>query len=271
MKTARCGLFAAPWDLESAGCDPDPDRRRHHGYGAYFLPALRHVGRDGHRLAGGAIDFDGDGRVSLLEAHSRVRIASPTADVPTSTSERWLRHAAPLSGPASAVELPEDDAVIAALAKRLAIDDPAAVAKDRFEAAEKAAKAANHVVATERAAEDVAYHALKAAMLSRWPILDDPWHPHFAALVRSQRGEIMAFMKRSGLWRLWKHRVIATDQAAAKRVAVRTRRAVIERLHRAVETRALAGRLTARGGEPWLYWRQLLRCERFVPKLVQAR
>src|SRR5690606_8221377 len=35
--TERCGLFAAPWDLEATGCDPNPDRATHDGYGLHVL------------------------------------------------------------------------------------------------------------------------------------------------------------------------------------------------------------------------------------------
>jgi hypothetical protein len=269
-RTARCGLFASPWDLESSGCDPDPDRRRHHGFGAYFLPALRAKTRTGERLTRDDIDFDGDDRISLLEAHARVRIASPTADVPTTTSERWLRHAAPLSGPVSPVNMPEDEAVIVAVGRRLGVAEPMTKAKSLFEQAEKSSELTNAAVKTEHAAEDDAYHAVAAAMLGRWPVLDDPWHPKFRELVREERTEIADFIASSPLWRRWTRAVSSTDKATARRHAVRKERAMVERLHRAVQNVELAGRLTARGGPDWLYFKQLMRCERYVPKLAET-
>jgi hypothetical protein len=97
--TGRCGFFATTSDREAAGCDPDPDRRGQDGYGMHFLHALRGRASDDTALQPGQIDFDGDGRITLYEAHSRVRIASRAVDVPTSTSERWLRRAAPRKRP----------------------------------------------------------------------------------------------------------------------------------------------------------------------------
>ena len=86
----HCGLFAAPWDDESSGCDPNPDRRQQESYALHFLHALRGEGRHGDdRLA--AIDLDRDSRVSLREAHAWARIHSRSFDVPTTTSERVLR------------------------------------------------------------------------------------------------------------------------------------------------------------------------------------
>jgi hypothetical protein len=88
LAAGRCGLFAATAEREASGCDPNPDRAAQEGYGLHFLQALQGRDRAG---AVAAIDLDGDGKVSLLEAHARARIASAGIDVPTSTSERWLR------------------------------------------------------------------------------------------------------------------------------------------------------------------------------------
>ncbi len=59
----RCGLFAAPWDLEATGCDPNPDRAAQEGYGLHFLNALRGSDRDGKPLPLPAVDLDGDGDI----------------------------------------------------------------------------------------------------------------------------------------------------------------------------------------------------------------
>ena len=49
-RTVTCGLFAAPWDLEASGCDPNPDRAAQEGYALHFLHALRGEDRDGKPL-----------------------------------------------------------------------------------------------------------------------------------------------------------------------------------------------------------------------------
>jgi hypothetical protein len=130
----RCGFFATTDDREAAGCDPDPDRRGQDGYGLHFLHALRGQAADTSPLVPAQVDFDGDGQVSLLEAHSRVRIVSRAVDVPTTTSERWLRRAAPAGGPQEAVSLPEEDAVIAALTRDLVL--PPELARAQAQVAE---------------------------------------------------------------------------------------------------------------------------------------
>ncbi|MBX3248156.1 MAG: hypothetical protein KF901_13335, partial [Myxococcales bacterium] len=84
----RCGVFATRFDHEASGCDPDPRRGVHEGYALHFWPALRGEDPRGARLEG--VDLDGDGRVSLLEAHTHARVVSRSLDVPVTTSERWL-------------------------------------------------------------------------------------------------------------------------------------------------------------------------------------
>src|SRR4029077_2773259 len=101
--SVRCGLFASTWDREASGCDPDPDRREQESYPLHFLHALRAEDRDGHPLNRDDLDLDHDGTISLLEAHTRARIMDASIDVPTTTSERWLRGVAPASGPTSPV------------------------------------------------------------------------------------------------------------------------------------------------------------------------
>ena len=89
--TPRCGLFAGTWDRETSGCDANPDRRAQESYGLHFLHALAGKDRSGNALEPKRIDFDHDGKIGLLEAHARARIAAMSLDVPTTTSERFLR------------------------------------------------------------------------------------------------------------------------------------------------------------------------------------
>ncbi len=276
----RCGLFAAPWDLESSGCDPDPDRRRHRGYARVFLAALRGRDLSGRRLPTSQVDFDGDGQISLLDAHTRVRVASQSYDVPTTTSERWLRSAFPpkaaeLPTPATALQdlatsadsPAEEWAVVRAMGARLRLESPLAqrtAAWKRYD---------GHVVDAERAqratqtAEDQAYRAVSSGLLARWPALDDPWHPEFAATLATEASAVLQAMKQHPRWAAW--RSARQANAAAGRLldkALRAR-AWAERLLRAGDTLVLAARLRQRGGPAWRRWLQLRRCERFVPEL----
>lgn len=260
----RCGLFAAEWDQESSGCDANPNRREQEGYGIHFLHALRGEARDGTALPRAAIDFDGDGVISLLEAHTRVRIASAAFDVPTSTSERWLRQVAPDGGRAVPVALPEEDAVIAALSTQLGLSD-AASARARAEEIERGLDDADAALADAEARENERYAALRIALLERWPVLDDPWHPDFAPTVAAHRDAIRAALDTAPEALAYRSTRDAADQLALRFDELRTRRAPVVRLVRAYDTRVLAGRLQAVGGPAWAQYQRLLACERSAP------
>ncbi len=260
-----CGLFASTWDLEAAGCDPDPDRSNQEGYGLHFLRALAGSDRDGTVLPPAELDFDGDGTIGLLDAHTRVRIASTSGDVPTTTSERWLRRHAPTSGAASAVELPHEDAVISALAPRLGLAPDLAVVRAHLDRAEVEIESRQHALDQAHADEDEAYRAAAAAVLARWPVLDDPWHPDFADLFRGERDAIAAFLDQAAEHREYLARKRSAIALEAELADLRGAAAPVERLLRALENRELAGRLARKGGREHAIWRGLLACERDGP------
>lgn len=259
----RCGLFASTWDLEATGCDPDPDRRHHEGYAVHFLNALRGRDRDGrpHR-----VDLDGDGATSLAEAHAAARIASAGLDVPTSTSERWLRHAAPDKGPLAPLELAEEDAVIAALSSKLALSGDLETRLVRARARLDALEARHERLQAEgaRTEEELAEHheQLTGELLARWPTIDDPWHPDHAALLATSRGDIERYLSQSLSFAKYQDAQAAAEKAADAELDSALARAPVERLVRALENVLLAGRLKHRGGSDWTRYVQFLECER---------
>ncbi len=264
-KTTRCGLFASPWDLEASGCDPDPNRRQHHGYGIYFLNALKNKDREGRPLAASEIDLDGDGAVSLLEAHTRVRVASVSADVPTTTSERWLRFVGLVAGPTAQVRLPEEDAVIAAMAQRTGLVGREHESTALLANAQQAWEEASLDLRDARAAEDDAFRALAGDLLARWPVLDDPWHPDFEATLARHTAAIEAHLDSSEAYRRYEDAVTAVDRLDAFAAGLRAKAAPLERLARALKNKELAGRLKAAGGSDWAVYERLLACERGPP------
>ena len=261
----RCGFFSTTWDLEASGCDPNPDRAAQEGYGLHFLHALRGQDRDGRPLPASELDLDGDGRVSLLEAHSRARIASTAGDVPTSTSERWLRAMAPQEGPSLPVALPEEEAVARALVARLGLEGRPGEARRNLEQSEEVIAAATARMELARTAEETAYRAAAAGLLARWPVVDDPWHPDFRRTLDEHGAAIRAHLDASQDYaRYHDARASATTQEVE--IAELAREAApYERLARARETQALAGRLAAKGGHDWATYQALLLCERSAP------
>lgn len=259
----RCGLFATTWDREASGCDPDPDRRMHEGYGLHFLHALQGRDRDGQTTP--SIDLDGDGRIGLLEAHTYARIQARSIDVPTTTSERWLRSAAPAVGPSAPVSLPEEDAVIAAIAQRLGLSHQPERARDRLHTLEtQRDRMLERLEALDNEMQDIS-RRVRSALLARWPVLDDPWHPDWSETMAHHRSEIEGFLNEYPYAQALS-RVRELYQSLSEQLeSVELEIAQLTRLVRAIETRTLAGRLRARGGRPWEIYQRLLACERSTP------
>ncbi len=252
-----CGLFAAPWDLEASGCDPDPNRGVQEGYGLHFWTAL--TGRDRQGAADPTIDIDGDGAVNLLEAHTHVRVAAASFDVPTTTSERWLREHAPEDGAGSEVSLPEEAFVIAALEEELSVTSPAeaeaqlAVLSERLEEDDRALQEQLAAVEGEGA-------RLRARLLERYPSLADPYRSDFEATLEAHGGDIEGLLDRGegGLAEL----EAIYEEGFARSSETVVQHALVERLLRAYETVALAERLKAIGGPAWAWFLELRACER---------
>lgn len=260
----RCGFFAAPWDMQASGCDPDPDRAKHEGYALHFLNALRGRDRDGEDALA-ELDLDGDGRVSLLEAHTRAVIASTSLDVPTTTSEAWLRAVAPASGPSQRVALPEFEAVARAMSQRVALRGDETNARAELAQRNAAIAAQEEFVVRLDEDADRAYRAASAALLSRWPVIDDPWHPDYRATLDADRLEIQAFFDGAPELLAWRAARARLEEAELRLDDLRIEAAPYERMVRALEDLALAGRLRAKGGDGWARFERLLACERGAP------
>jgi len=187
----RCGLFAGTWDRETSGCDPNPDRRVQEGYSLHFLQALGMRDRRGVTLPGEAVDIDGDGRVSLLEAHARARVASRSIDVPTTTSERYLRVVESGEGAATSGLLPEEEAVVRALSDRLSLGDRE-VAQRRWRALDERLGRADEALRAAEVELEKRYAVLATRLLSRWPVLDDPYHRDFAGMLARDADDLEA-------------------------------------------------------------------------------
>lgn len=261
-RVLRCGLFATPHDLPASGCDPNPDRAAQQGYALHFFNALAGRDRDGQAAPRGAFDYDRDGRVSPLEAHARVRIASRGPDVPTTTAERWLHHIAPKGGVRRAVALPEERAVIAALAQETGLGQRERAVKERLAALERTIRAVREHAEKASERSDEAARIAIIELLGRWPVLDDPWHPDFRRTLEQHRGAIAAHLARSTAYARYLAAQRQADAADNRYWDLRRDAAPIERLARALETVKLAERLRARGGGAWRRYEQLLSCER---------
>jgi hypothetical protein len=261
----HCGLFAAPADDESSGCDPNPDRQQQESFTIHFLAALR--GRDKSGAARtGELDLDGDGRVSLREAHAWARIEGRSFDVPTTTSDRYLRE---VTRPFEVAQqdtdvVSEDHAVAAALARELELEDERA-ARAKLQELDRILADARSVLDEAQQTADDSYFALRVALLERWPLLEHSWDPRATELLQQEAANILELLTDSELARGNQLAARELEEAADQHDGVRVARARVLRLVRAFETLRLASALKRRGGPRYTHYEQLLQCERYVP------
>ena len=88
--------------------------------------------------------------------------------------------------------------------------------------------------------EAMAASVAKGALLMRWPVLDDPWHPDFARTLQTEGEAIKAWLSSSEAITAWRDRLEAADRA---RLAVDTVRAQLAPLHRAIIAKETAIRV----------------------------
>jgi len=267
-----CGLFAAPWDDEASGCDPNPDRRDQESYAIHFWHALRGQDRQG-RDRKVEMDIDSDGAINLLEAHTFARIHAASFDNPTNTSEHFLRQSA--SSPGKVVldplAAPEEVSVIRALGAQLELDDEDS-ARSRLAEIERAMSDVGALVEDAQLAEDQAYQALRISLVERWPLLEHPWEERTQRMLRREGKQILRMLDDSEPAQQHAASQRELEQVTLQHDLARVERSRVLRLVRAFETLRLASALKRRGGEAWSRYERLRACERWVPPLkAQAR
>lgn len=264
-----CGLFAAPWDDEASGCDPNPDRRAQESYAIHFWHALSGEDRMGG-LRRSEIDLDGDGVIGLLEAHTWARIHADSFDIPTNTSERYLRQVVREDRQAvlDAVAAPEEVAVIRALGTELELDTERA-ARDKLADIDGALDRVVGLVQQAQSVEDDAYQALRIGLLERWPLLEHPWEARTQRMLNVEGPQILRVLTESSLADDHGHAQRGLDALTVRHDGERLVRARVLRLVQAFETLRLASALKARGGEAWASYQRVRRCERWAPPLKQ--
>ncbi len=266
----HCGLFAAPWDDEASGCDPNPDRRTQESYSIHFLHALSGRDRaDADRSRD--IDLDGDGQIGLLEAHTWARIHSRSFDVPTTTSERFVRYAAKAADDTKLNPLaaPEEVAVVKALGQELELADEHAARAKLAELDGIMDDAGEAVELAQKTADD-SYYALRIALLERYPLLEHAWEARAQALLQREGRPIARLLTESELALSRAQSERELSEALEQHDGVRVARARVARLVRAFETLRLASALYKTGGEAKTRYDALRSCERWAPRLRAA-
>lgn len=260
----RCGLFAGTADRETSGCDPNPNRRAQESYGLHLAHALSGSRKDGSSLPLELADYDRDGAIGLLDAHTFARIEAVSVDVPTTTSERWLRHVDPGSAGIDPRLLPEELALVEQLGQKLGLSSEPAVQQRWTELDQHMAELEDTLGAVEQALADAAAD-LAMLMLERWPVLDDPFHPDFERTLAENRAAIEAAITATPEARARGDASRRVQEATESWGRVGVEEARVLRVLRGYETLHQAAALMRRGGPDADHYASLLACERGAP------
>jgi hypothetical protein len=226
----RCGFFATVHSRVAAGCTPDIDEANYQEYSSFFWAALSGETRMGKTIE--LPDYDGNGKVTMDEAHAYVILTSDSIDIPVKTSDGLLAHysktkpAPPkkdekkkdgeeaddkkdtppdldlvdidkdfvaLKASASVI----DKTVLDGLAKQLGITDKNTVAAARKKAdeIEKTRKKLDEDRKKRIASLRKHHRKIGAAMQIRWPEIKTRWHPNLSEILASEGDEVIAAMK----------------------------------------------------------------------------
>jgi hypothetical protein len=202
----RCGFFATIPTRFAAGCTADVNEEDYHEYSTYFWAALYGQTRTGQPVA--KPDYDGDGNVSLAEAHAYALIHSATVDISMKTSDAFLRRYSKLkpagSGAIStetnfdrlcSVAAPADKAVLAELSAALGVtgSDRIRAATNKSEDVSRERRAIDQRKRKLEQSRNQLRRSLVSAVTDRWPELENFLHPASMKIIAEQADAIVKF------------------------------------------------------------------------------
>lgn len=250
----RCGFFATTFDRNAAGCTPDTAEEDYKDYSTYFFAALDGKTRAGKPIQG--CDIDGDGHVSLAEAHAYVNLHSDTIDIPVSTSEALLRQFSKtggggLAGPQMQFDAliekasPPQKAVLEGLSGQLNL-----TAGNRYEESRRLADlllAERKTVDRERSMKsdetDKIARQIRRRLIGRWPELSNPWHPRVADMMKQEGAQMQEFIEHDSDNPRWDLLRRDGDRLDDRSLDIERKWVKCQRLLRMLETVALAANI----------------------------
>lgn len=199
-----CGFYATVPDRVAAGCTPDTREENYHEYTTYLMEALRGRTRLGQPVE--QPDFDGNGIITLDEAHAYVLIHSKTIDISMKTSDQYLRKAelGELNNDEKLDENSDFDllleqatlnqaTVLNALSEELGLQGQARAHAARELAKRMASqkKSAEQQRRQTAKALQQAARSLRGAISLRWPELANAWNPAAQSLILEEGEAIL--------------------------------------------------------------------------------
>jgi len=250
----RCGFFATTYDRQAAGCTADIAEDDYRDYSTYFLACL-----DGKTRSGKAVDppdFDGDGHVSLAEAHAYVLIHSDTIDLPLTTSDVLVRQFSKDRGPGLLSADMDFDRLLehASSSQRAAMEGLSKVLNLSGNARLLEAQHLADQITSDRKGiqkrrqqrfgdRDQMAALLRSRLLRKWPELANPWDPTAAKLVSEQGGSIVKFIQGDRIYGRFDQARSAADDLDNQDLDLERKWAKCQRLIYAIQTIALQANL----------------------------
>lgn len=194
----RCGFFSTVPDRVAAGCTPNVDQAEYREYSSYFWEALSGVSRTGQPIE--KPDFDQDGITSLLEAHAYTALHADTIDIPTRTSDFFLREYSTLKAEKdlSSIHTPIDQllatadaserAVIEGLSKRFDFskEDRGKQVEEAIRDKKGAKRKVDGDVRRQLGEISGMKRKIRESLEKKWPVIENPWHPKTVALLTEE-------------------------------------------------------------------------------------
>ena len=254
----RCGFFATVQTRAAAGCTPEVEEENYREYSSSFWAALYGKTRTGRPVP--SADYDGDGTVSLSEAHAYVLTHSETIDIPVKTSEALLRKYSRLGRPSeelhtldgsleALLELagPADRYVLQTLAEEFSLDAAAPVASARklLDKLQSERQAKLQRAARLRQRSGFQRRRLWNKLTARWPELVNPWRPDMPALLAAQREAILEFVRSQSHYTTLKGTLAEIERLETEARQAECRWAKVRRFLRVAENVVLAQNLPA--------------------------
>lgn len=254
----RCGFFSTIPDRIAAGCTPDVYEANYRDYSTSFLAALRGTTRTGAAVDAAARDFDGDGAVTLAEAHAFAQLDDESIDIPMRTADRFLRlFSDPGAGGGrlvsnedmlarlNALMTPADRAVVDGLSAQLKLGGQYRYkeAKDLAEALELQHNDVERQEGEVRGRCDDAREDILDALELRWPELANRWDPAVDRLLNDEPDELVRAIESDPRYGEFTKAQAELDALSAQDDALQLRHVKCRRLMNRISSVALAHNL----------------------------
>lgn len=200
-QAAQCGFTAVSADKMSEGCTVSIEAGDYRDYSTYFFAALDGKTRTGEPLNGSA-DENGDGVVSLHEAHLYSLDNAYSTDLSRSTSEDFLEHWQPwyLKWKADMRAIPDN--LFAERVRRIAANngyagEGRALKKTLFRHRGQYAAEAKLLRAKQislQADSTKLHEGLRTSLLNRWPEASLPYTSGFKTFIDSQLDAVLEWI-----------------------------------------------------------------------------